>query len=104
MQLVEQGLVSLDSPDDVAKHLPELVKLPLLKGYDDDGKAILVEPKNKITLRMLMSHTAGEFEAVLILRPLWETSLNWPRARVRVLCLFDNRLTHHRNRLSSRRS
>jgi methyl acetate hydrolase len=60
MQLVERGLTSLDSHSEISKHLPELVKLPLLQGYDRDGKAILEKPKNRITLRMLMSHTAGE--------------------------------------------
>lgn len=57
---MDQGLVSLDSVDDVAKHLPEIADIPLIKGYDSDGQAILEKPKNKVTLRMLMSHSAGE--------------------------------------------
>ncbi|KZV98346.1 beta-lactamase/transpeptidase-like protein [Exidia glandulosa HHB12029] len=52
MQLVEQGKVSLDEP--VEKILPEIANVKLLK---DD--LTLVEPKTKITLRMLLSHTAG---------------------------------------------
>ncbi|RSH89119.1 hypothetical protein EHS25_002785 [Saitozyma podzolica] len=59
LQLVDQGLVSLDSEEDVAKHLPEIADIPLIKGYDSDGQAILEKPKNKVTLRMLMSHSAG---------------------------------------------
>ena len=30
-----------------------------MKGFDDNGKPILVEKKKSITLRMLLSHTAG---------------------------------------------
>jgi methyl acetate hydrolase len=49
----------MDDPDIIAQHLPELGKLPILKGYDDDGKEILEEPKNKITLKMLLTHSSG---------------------------------------------
>jgi CubicO group peptidase (beta-lactamase class C family) len=49
----------MDDPDIIAKHLPELGKLPILKGYDDDRKEILEEPKNKITLKMLLTHSSG---------------------------------------------
>lgn len=63
MQLVEQGLVSLDSVEDVEKWLPELGTLPLIEGYEDDDTPILRQPKNKATLRMLLSHTAGTWSA-----------------------------------------
>lgn len=61
MQLVDQGLVSLDDPVIVSRTLPELAELQILKGYTDDGKAILLDqdPKDAITLRMLLSHTSG---------------------------------------------
>lgn len=49
----------MDDPEIIAKHLPELGKLPILKGYTDDGKEILEEAKNKITLKMLLSHSSG---------------------------------------------
>ena len=49
----------MDDPDVIAQHLPELGKLPILKGYSDDGKEILGEPKNKITLKMLLTHSSG---------------------------------------------
>jgi len=49
----------MDDPQIIAQHLPELGKLPILKGYSDDGKEILEEPKNKITLKMLLTHSSG---------------------------------------------
>ncbi|WVQ66248.1 uncharacterized protein L199_004427 [Kwoniella botswanensis] len=59
LQLVDQKVVSLDSAEDVEKYLPEITELQLLKGYDENDKPILASPKNKVTLRMLMSHSAG---------------------------------------------
>jgi CubicO group peptidase (beta-lactamase class C family) len=61
LQLVDQGLVSLDNPADVTKYLPELAEFQILNGYDNAGKAILEDqmPKGAITLRMLLSHTSG---------------------------------------------
>jgi len=49
----------MDDPEIIAQHLPELGKLPILKGYSDDGKEILEQPKNKITLKMLLTHSSG---------------------------------------------
>jgi CubicO group peptidase (beta-lactamase class C family) len=54
----------MDDPDIVEKHLPELGKLPILKGYTDDGKEILEEAKNKITLKMLLTHSSGKSSSV----------------------------------------
>lgn len=31
--------------------------MKILKGFDEGGKPVLVEKKNRITLRMLLSHT-----------------------------------------------
>ncbi|KAH8647089.1 beta-lactamase/transpeptidase-like protein [Tricladium varicosporioides] len=59
MQLVERGVVGLDDPDGVEKFCPELKDMKILKGFLEDGKPNLVEKKNRITLRMLLSHTAG---------------------------------------------
>ena len=53
MQLVEQGKLSLDDADQVEKIAPELAKVQVIDG----GK--LVPKKRKITLRMLLAHTAG---------------------------------------------
>lgn len=60
MQLVEQGKIALDDADAVEKISPELRDVKILKGFDGDDKSILVEKKNRITLRHLLSHT-GEF-------------------------------------------
>ncbi|KAK4552223.1 hypothetical protein LTR86_010577 [Recurvomyces mirabilis] len=54
MQAVEQGKLSLDDHKQVYKLCPELEKVKVLQ---DDGT--LVDKKNDITLRMLLSHTAG---------------------------------------------
>jgi hypothetical protein len=53
MQLVEQGKISLDDHQQVYKLCPELEKIKVLQ----DGK--LVDRKGDITLRKLLSHTAG---------------------------------------------
>jgi len=54
MQLVEQGKLSLDDEEQVTKLCPELKDLSVLQ---PDGK---LEPAKKgVTLRMLLSHTAG---------------------------------------------
>ena len=60
MQQVEKGLLTLDDPEIVLKYCPELGELPICKGYDEHGQAILEKPENKITLRMLLDHTSGE--------------------------------------------
>lgn len=58
MQLVEQGKLTLDEPVD--KFIPELTsKAKILTGYDEHGEPKLQAPKNKITLRHLLTHTAG---------------------------------------------
>lgn len=54
MQLVEQGKIGLDSAEDIYKIAPEIKEKKVLL---DGGK--LVERKGDITLRMLLSHTAG---------------------------------------------
>lgn len=54
MQLVEQGLLSLDDVECVEKSCPELKEVKVLA---DDGA--LVDKKQGITLRMLLTHTAG---------------------------------------------
>ncbi|HEX3575715.1 MAG TPA: serine hydrolase domain-containing protein [Rhodopila sp.] len=57
MQLVEQGRLSLDG--DIAAVLPELGRLQVLDGFDDDGKPRLRAPGHGITLRHLLTHTTG---------------------------------------------
>ncbi|TKA57246.1 hypothetical protein B0A55_12710, partial [Friedmanniomyces simplex] len=57
LHVVDKGLFGLD--DDVCEKLPELAKQPILKGFDDNDKPVLIERKNSITLRQLLTHSAG---------------------------------------------
>ncbi len=57
MQLVEQGKLALDRPaSDVVPALGEVV---VLEGFDADGQPRTRAPKRAITLRHLLTHTAG---------------------------------------------
>jgi methyl acetate hydrolase len=57
MQLVEQGKLSLDDP--IGKVLPDLASPQVLEGFDAKGAPKLRAAKKPITLRHLMTHTAG---------------------------------------------
>ncbi|SDR52281.1 CubicO group peptidase, beta-lactamase class C family [Rhizobiales bacterium GAS113] len=57
MQLVERNKLSLDEP--IAKLLPDLASRPVLASNDPQGEAVLRPAKRPITLRQLMTHTAG---------------------------------------------
>ena len=57
MQLVEQGKLSLDEP--IGKVLPDLATPQVLEGFDAKGEPKLRPAKRPITLRHLMTHTAG---------------------------------------------
>lgn len=58
MQCVERGLVTLDT--DVAEILPELAGQGILTGFDEaSGEPILNKRQNTITLRHLLTHSAG---------------------------------------------
>src|SRR5689334_23794651 len=57
MQLVEQGKLKLDEP--ISKVLPDLASVQVLEGFDAKGEPKLRPAKNPITLRHLMTHTAG---------------------------------------------
>jgi methyl acetate hydrolase len=57
MQLVEQGKLSLEAP--IGKVLPDLASPQVLEGFDSQGEPRLRPAKNPITLRHLMTHTAG---------------------------------------------
>ena len=57
MQQVEQGKLELDNPaSDVISNLGEV---EVLEGFDDAGQPITRAPKRSITLRHLLTHTAG---------------------------------------------
>jgi methyl acetate hydrolase len=57
MQLVEQGKLKLDDP--VGELLPDLAKPQILEGFDASGQPRLRPATKPITLRHLMTHTAG---------------------------------------------
>jgi len=57
MQLVEQGKLSLD--ETIGKTLPDLAQPRVLEGFDASGEPRLRPAKNPITLRHLLTHTAG---------------------------------------------
>ncbi|WP_298373960.1 serine hydrolase domain-containing protein [uncultured Bradyrhizobium sp.] len=57
LQLVEEGKLDLDAP--AKTYAPDLGKLRVIEGFDDNGEPRLRAPKRDITTRMLMVHSAG---------------------------------------------
>src|ERR1051325_2906545 len=57
MQLVEQGKLSLEQP--IRDVLPELASPQVLEGFTPSGEPRLRSAKRPITLRHLLTHTAG---------------------------------------------
>lgn len=57
-QLIERGVIgSIDDP--VEKYVSDIKNIKLLKGFDDNDKPILDDVKTKVTLKHLVTHTAG---------------------------------------------
>ncbi|MDE2005325.1 MAG: beta-lactamase family protein [Rhodospirillales bacterium] len=57
MQMVEQGKLALDQP--AGEILPELAAPQVLEGFDARGEPILRPARTTVTLRNLLTHTAG---------------------------------------------
>ncbi|KAH7125086.1 beta-lactamase/transpeptidase-like protein [Dactylonectria estremocensis] len=57
LQLAENGTIGLD--DDVTDLLPTLKQQRILKGFKADGDPILEDRTNPITIRHLLTHSAG---------------------------------------------
>ena len=57
MQQVERGKLTLDA--DIAAVVPELGRVQVLEGFDAGGQPKLRPPRRAITLRHLLTHTAG---------------------------------------------
>lgn len=57
MQCVERGQLALDQPaDEIVSHL---ATTQVLEGFDAEGRPRLRRPRERITLRRLLKHTAG---------------------------------------------
>ena len=56
MQLVEQGKLDLDAP--AARIVPDIAAAQVLEGFDAGGPRTRA-PRRQITLRHLLTHTAG---------------------------------------------
>ncbi len=57
MQLVEQGKLDLDAP--ASELVPYLGEVGVLEGFDSSGQPVTRAPKTAVTLRNLLTHTAG---------------------------------------------
>ncbi|GAA5883775.1 hypothetical protein JCM3774_005670 [Rhodotorula dairenensis] len=57
LQLIEQGRIGLE--DHASHYVPELGRAKLFKEFDADGGLVLEENAVPITVRMLLTHTAG---------------------------------------------
>ena len=76
MQLVEQGRVGLD--DEVGRLVPALANPRVLDGFDASGKPKLRPARRAMTLRHLLTHTAG------FVYDMWNADMNTYMSRVKI--------------------
>ena len=57
LQLVEQGVLDLDTP--ITAYVPQLSELQVLEGFDEQDNPILKNADRAPTVRELMTHTGG---------------------------------------------
>lgn len=57
MRLIERGRLDLDAP--AADLLPAIARIEVLTGFGADGQPLARAPRRPITLRHLLTHTAG---------------------------------------------
>ena len=76
VQCVERGHLKLDEP---AKNIcPELAKVGVLTGFDAEGQPVTRPPKRDITLRHLLTHSAGfSYE-------IWNTDMQKVQAALQI--------------------
>ena len=76
VQCVERGQLKLDEP---AKNIcPELAKVGVLTGFDASGQPVTRPPKRDITLRHLLTHSAGfSYE-------IWNTDMQKVQAALQI--------------------
>lgn len=57
LQLWERNLLDLDAP--VKQYVPEIEKCCIIKKHDENGAIETKKPSTDVTMRMLLTHTAG---------------------------------------------
>ncbi|THV08214.1 beta-lactamase/transpeptidase-like protein [Dendrothele bispora CBS 962.96] len=77
LQLVEQGAVSLD--EDITRIIHEWKDQQVLDGFDEAGKPIVRKMKGTMTLRHLLTHTAGmAYQYMNPIIPKYKRAMNLP--------------------------